>query len=71
MDIIDRAQQLQQDDIDHAVANLAKPGKGATHCENLDCGEPISETRQGLGARLCIDCARDAEAKAAQWKPRG
>lgn len=67
MDIIDRAQALQQADIDHALANRRPPKRGLTHCENVDCGEPISEQRQQLGARMCIDCARDEEARAAQW----
>lgn len=71
MDIIDHAQRRQQEEIDHALASRKPAGQGTTHCTNMDCGEPISETRQRMGARLCIDCARDAEARAAQWIPRG
>jgi len=72
MDVIDQAQQRQQEDIDQALARLPKAGKGRPTCENLDCGEPISAERQALGAVLCIDCQRDDEARAARWRtPRG
>lgn len=71
MDMIDLAQQPQQQEIDHALANRRPVAMGLTHCERLDCGEPISETRQQMGACLCIDCATAHEREAQQWAPRG
>ncbi|MBN8921609.1 MAG: hypothetical protein BGP10_15910 [Rhodanobacter sp. 68-29] len=64
MDTIDLAQQRQMDDIDHALASRRKVGAGRSHCEQPDCGEPISDARKALGAVLCIDCQRDAERSA-------
>jgi RNA polymerase-binding transcription factor DksA len=61
MDIIDRAQQRQQEDIDHALASRHHAGIGIAHCINADCGEPIADYRQQLGARLCLDCQRREE----------
>lgn len=65
-DLIDVAQRRQQEEIDHALAARKPAGIGATHCEQADCGEPISTFRQDMGARLCVDCQRDAEARACQ-----
>lgn len=71
MDVIDVAQRRQQEQIDQALANLPVPGVGAERCTRHDCDEPISATRQQLGARLCIDCANAQEQEARRWSPRG
>jgi RNA polymerase-binding transcription factor DksA len=71
MDTIDVAQRRQQEEIDHALANRRPVAVGLTHCERADCGEPISPTRQQMGARLCIDCATAQESEARRWAPRG
>lgn len=42
-------------------------GPGRTRCKQHDCGEPISEARQRLGADLCEDCQRDVDIRAAQY----
>lgn len=47
-------------------ARASRPRKaGRTHCEDEGCGEPISPERQAMGARMCVPCARAAEAKVA------
>lgn len=45
-----------------AVAAVRVTGAGTTHC--VECAEPISELRQRLGARRCIDCQADRELRA-------
>lgn len=71
MDVIDVAQRRQQEEIDHTLANRRAPVAGLTHCEMLDCGEPISVMRQQMGARLCVDCATAKEREARRWASRG
>lgn len=66
MDVIDTAQRRQLEDIEHALANRQRAGKGRTHCMNLECGEPISAVRQQMGAVRCIDCQQIAEREAQQ-----
>lgn len=66
MDVIDVAQRRQMEDIELALATREPARMGLSHCENAECGEPIIALRQQMGARLCIDCARDAERKAKQ-----
>jgi len=61
MDMIDLAQQRQQDEVDHALQARAPAPPGRTHCANMDCGEPILPVRQQMGAQLCIDCQRASE----------
>lgn len=68
MDFGDKGQAAQEQDIERALASRKPRGIGLTHCENLDCGEAISETRRELGARLCIDCANEQEHRARQWR---
>lgn len=69
-DVIDVAQQRQQDDIDIALAARKPAGAGRAFCANAVCDEPISEVRRALGAQLCIDCQHDAE-RSAQRCARG
>lgn len=69
-DIIDLAQDQQQQDIAIALAARVPRTVGRSHCANPDCGEPIAPLRQQLGAVLCIDCQRDAE-RSAQACARG
>lgn len=74
MDVIDVAQQRQQEEIDHALAAhraarlVAQPLRSL--CAAPTCNEPISPARQRMGAQLCIDCQRDAEHRQKSW-PRG
>lgn len=70
MDDIDVAQRRQQEEIDQTLAQRKPAVAGLTHCERMDCGEPITVFRQHLGARLCIDCALAAEREAQRWAPR-
>lgn len=70
MDAIDVAQLRQQEDIEHALQARQQSGKGLPFCSMLDCCEPISELRQRMGARLCIDCAKANEQEARRWSPR-
>lgn len=71
MDTIDEAQRRQMEEIEHALANRHCLVAGLTHCEQSDCGEPISAMRQAMGARLCVDCATAHEMEARRWAPRG
>lgn len=71
MDIIDQAQARQQQDIDIALASRKPRERGPERCRNADCNEPISELRRDMGADLCVDCARDAEARDRLWSGRG
>lgn len=60
-DEADRAADLQQAEIDRALAAHARkvPGEGRHDCAR--CGEPISALRRRDGARLCMDCQVNAE----------
>lgn len=47
--------------------------KGRSHCANVDCGEPIGDARQALGAQLCLPCQQAEEARDAHlavWRRR-
>lgn len=63
VDAIDRAVDAEELQLADALAHHARRPKpqGRATCENLDCGEAISQMRQDMGARLCIDCAREDE----------
>lgn len=64
-DDVDRAQALQLAEIEAANATrTVREGREA--CE--ECGAAISTQRQALGARLCLDHQREAEARAAHFK---
>ena len=67
-DHMDHVQAAVQAATDAAIAKAAAPKRGATHCE--ECGEPIGEYRQALGARLCLVHQREAEQRA-RFKTRG
>ncbi len=64
-DIIDQASAREEMDRALAIARAtAKPTRpGLPFCD--DCSEAVSPTRQAFGARLCIDCQRDSELRAA------
>lgn len=70
MDLADVAQRRQQEDIDHALQGRRPIGPGRAVCSKKECDEPISALRQNMGARLCIQCAQDAEQEAQRWQPR-
>lgn len=63
VDFIDRAVAAEERQLEDALAHHARRAKptGRETCENVDCGEPIAPLRQQMGARLCIDCAREEE----------
>jgi len=65
-DVIDLAQQRQQEDIELALAARAAPKPGRTCCANLSCREPIAPARQALGAQLCLECQLIHERSAQQ-----
>ena len=67
-DLMDSVQErlLAEADALQAVRLDRRPA-GRTHCSSEDCGEPISPERTALGAQLCIECQRGAEAKAAHF----
>ncbi len=72
-DAIDRAQDLSEallaDALRRQLASAPSRQAGLSHCENLDCREPIPEARQRLGGRLCDDCQREHDIRAAQYAP--
>jgi RNA polymerase-binding transcription factor DksA len=61
-DIADQAAAYQERMNAAAVAAVRVSGTGATHC--VECAEPISELRQRMGARRCMDCQSDHELRA-------
>lgn len=69
-DLMDHVQSMTELHLDNAIATHANRPKpvGLTHCENQDCGEPITKQRQGMGARLCVPCANADEAKAVHFR---
>lgn len=69
-DQMDQVQAMNDLHVENALRTHARRerAQGLTHCETLDCGEPIVPARQALGARLCIDCQRAEEAAAAHHR---
>lgn len=74
-DDIDRAQEINEQHLDDALAafRLRTRGdlageRGRTHCE--DCDEPISVARRRAmpGCRRCIDCQAEFEAIHTNWR---
>ncbi len=66
LDLVQANTELHlQNAIDHHV-HRPRP-QGLTHCEDADCGEPISAQRQAMGARLCVECKRAEEAREAHF----
>lgn len=74
-DAMDHVQQLNDDLAADALKRHASRPQlaGLAACENLDCGEPISDYRRLHGARLCLACQRGEEAASAHqrtWRGR-
>lgn len=69
-DAMDHVQAMNDRHTENALRTHARRERteGATHCQNLDCGEPIMPARQALGARLCLECQRGEEAQAAHFQ---
>ncbi|HVI60109.1 MAG TPA: hypothetical protein VM619_14720 [Luteimonas sp.] len=70
-DDMDRLQEFNEQAVTDALARhrSTQPARrsGLTHCETLDCREPIEPARTRLGARLCADCQHDADIRARQF----
>jgi phage/conjugal plasmid C-4 type zinc finger TraR family protein len=73
-DDADRASELAQTAVDHAVRQIKS--KALTHLDSADecveCGNLIPSARQLAipGVQLCIECARCAERKFAEFGMR-
>ena len=72
-DAMDHVQAMNDRHTENALRTHARRERteATTHCQNLDCAEPIASARQALGARLCLDCQQGEEAQAAhfrQWR---
>ncbi len=72
MDIGDRAQKLQADEIERAVhAREIERARSAAHgrtiCVEPGCDDPISATRQSMGATRCVECQTDHEMRSGRW----
>ena len=71
-DAMGQVQQAAVDNVADALArhraNAPTRRPGLTHCETLDCREPIEPQRTALGARLCEDCQREADIRARQYR---
>lgn len=72
-DAMDRVQQHVEDLAGDALAAHAQRPRtqGRATCETADCGEPIARARQALGARLCLECQQEDEARAAHFRTWG
>lgn len=72
-DDMDRVQEFNDQVVADALARHRSGNRqrtaGLTHCETLDCGEPIEAARTRLGARLCSDCQCEADIRARQFAP--
>lgn len=51
-DFMDQVQEQVQAATDAAIADAVRPRHGREACDL--CGEPISDLRRRLGARLCL-----------------
>lgn len=71
MDAIQERALREQDEI---VAHRPQQvSAGRTHCIRVDCREPIAPQRTALGARLCMDCQQEQDARDAHvrtWSRR-
>ncbi|GAB3335199.1 hypothetical protein GCM10027359_08650 [Marilutibacter aestuarii] len=69
-DQMDQVQAMNELHTENALRTHARRerSQGLTHCENLDCGEPIAAVRQAMGARLCVPCQKGEEAAAAHQR---
>jgi RNA polymerase-binding transcription factor DksA len=59
MDAIQELVLRQQEDAVARIERERARATGLAECER--CDAPISALRQGLGARLCLDCQSDYE----------
>jgi hypothetical protein len=69
-DAMDQCQQFNDDQTEDALrrhADRARP-VGLSHCERSDCREPIKPERTALGARLCMECQHEEEAREAHFR---
>lgn len=68
-DAMDAVQQHAQDLTDDALRahSLRQRSPGLAFCEDEACGEPIAPERMAIGARLCLDCQKAEEARAAHF----
>lgn len=64
-DELDRVQAMTELHLQNAIDNhVHRPRpQGLSHCEDQDCGEPISDQRRAMGARRCVDCQSMVEAR--------
>jgi RNA polymerase-binding transcription factor DksA len=72
-DVMDTIQERQLREEAEIVANRPKPVVGLTRCSRADCGEPIAPQRTALGARLCMECQQEQDARDAHirhWSRR-
>ena len=60
-DAADRAREYQERLNAEALAARVALAPGRRAC--IDCGEPISVLRQQLGARRCMECQSELEAR--------
>lgn len=58
-DEADNAQAHTEAELAALLASRRPPPRGRATCAT--CEEPISEQRQQLGARLCVDCQSEVE----------
>lgn len=71
-DHMDAIQDRVQRETDAIIANHTAPAAaGRTTCARAECGEPIAPQRTAIGARLCIDCQHEEEARQAHFRTWG
>jgi RNA polymerase-binding transcription factor DksA len=65
--------RIQEFNDDHVADSLKRhqaqrpPRSGLTHCETLDCREPIGVERTAQGARLCDDCQEEHDKRSSHF----
>jgi hypothetical protein len=74
-DAIDRLQEFNDDHVADSLQRHAQRREmaGRTHCERLDCKEPIRPERTAKGAQLCDECQEEEtkrNAHFARWARR-
>lgn len=71
-DLMDQVQAQIEAQLANALEHRARAPvrAGLSHCEDVECREPIAPLRTAIGARLCIDCAREEEHRAQQHRGR-
>ena len=60
-DLMDKVQELVDQERERAVARITQKGVGRAHC--IECGDSINTTRQELGAVLCVEHQELLEAR--------